>query len=125
MKSFPIQPTMPTGVKAMQIGRAEPRMATNAVANLEAADEPSINETVVFSNISEHGARLITSRFWTAGDWVIVSDALVNFRSRAEVVYCAPHSMRQFAVGPRVFAVGLRFEAPRSLAAHFGDLRSI
>lgn len=115
---------MPTGVRAMmQIGRAEPRMATNAVASLGAIDEPSINETVVFSNVSEHGARLITSRFWTAGDWVIVSDA--NFRSRAEVVYCAPHSVRQFAVGPRVFAVGLRFDAPRSIAAHFGDLRPI
>jgi len=28
-------------------------MATNAVANLEAADEPSINETAVFANISD------------------------------------------------------------------------
>jgi hypothetical protein len=112
-------------VKATQIGRAEQRLATNAVALLEAADEPSINETVVFSNISEHGARLITSRFWTAGEWVIVSDALVNFRARAEVIYCAPHSVRQFAVGPRVFAIGLRFDKARSLAAHFGDLKPL
>jgi hypothetical protein len=83
----------------MQIGRAEPRMATNTVANLEAAEEPSINETAVFENISEHGARLITSRRWVAGQRVIVSDSLVNSRIKAEVVYCTPHSLRRFVVG--------------------------
>jgi hypothetical protein len=104
----------------MQTGRAEPRMATNAVANLESADEPSINEMVVFANISEHGARLITGRYWGAGKQVVVSDPLVSFRSRAEVVYCAPHASRQFAIG-------LRFNWSRALAAqaHLGDLRAI
>jgi hypothetical protein len=74
-------------------------MATNTVANLEAAEEPSINETVVFENISIHGARLITGRRWPTGLRVIVSDSLVNFRTTAEVVYCAPYSERRFAVG--------------------------
>jgi hypothetical protein len=54
---------------------------------------------VQFENISEHGARLITGRRWPAGKRVIVSDALVSFRATAEVVYCAPHSARRFAVG--------------------------
>jgi hypothetical protein len=85
----------------MQTGRTEPRMSTNAVANLEAADEPTINETVVFANISEHGARLITGRQWSEGREVIVSDSLVNFRTRAEVIYCAPYSSRRFAIGLR------------------------
>jgi hypothetical protein len=83
----------------MQIGRAEPRMATNTVANLEHAEEPSIHETVLFENISEHGARLITGRRWSAGQRVIVSDSLVNFRTTAQVVYCTPHSLLRFAVG--------------------------
>ncbi len=48
-------------------------MTTNTLANLEAADEPSINETAVFANISEHGARLITGRRWPQGKEVIVS----------------------------------------------------
>jgi hypothetical protein len=94
----------------MQTGRTEPRMATNAVANLEAADEPSINETAVFANISEHGARLITGRHWSRGEQVIVSDSLVNFRTKAEVVYCAPCS-------PRRFAIGLRFNWSHALAS--------
>jgi hypothetical protein len=81
------------------IGRVEPRMATNTVANIEHAEEPSINETVVFENISEHGARLITGRRWPPGQRVIVSDSLVNFRAKAEVVYCTPHSTLRFAVG--------------------------
>jgi hypothetical protein len=106
-------------------GRAEPRIVTNAVANLESAEEPSISETVVFANISEHGARLITCRYWSVGEQVIVSDALVNFRTEAEVVYCAPHTPLQYAVGPRLFAVGLRFNGPLALAAHAGDLRAI
>jgi hypothetical protein len=94
----------------MQTGRTESRMATNAVANLESADEPSISETVVFANISEHGARLITGRRWSQGKQVIVSDSLVNFRTRAEVVYCAPCS-------PRRFAVGLKFNWSHALAS--------
>jgi hypothetical protein len=106
------------GVKAMQTGRTEPRMATNAVANLEAADEPSINETAVFSNISEHGARLITGRHWSQGKEVIVSDSLVNFRTRAEVVYCTPHSSRRFAVG-------LKFNWSHSLASHRFDQKDL
>jgi len=93
-------------------------MATNAVANLEAADEPSNNETVVFANISEHGARLIAGRHWGAGKQVIVSDSLTNFRTEAEVVYCVPHTSRQFAIG-------LRFNMPHALAAHLSDLRAI
>jgi hypothetical protein len=32
---------------------------------------------------------------------VIVSDSLLNFRAGAEVVYCAPHVPRRFAVGLR------------------------
>jgi hypothetical protein len=83
----------------MQTGRTEHRMATNTVASLEAADGPAVNETVVFVNISEHGARLITRRRWSVGKRVVVSDALLNYRTTAEVVYCAPHSPRRFAVG--------------------------
>jgi hypothetical protein len=89
----------------MQTGRVEPRMVTNTMANLQAAEEPLISETVVFENISEHGARLITRRRWPAGIRVIISDALVSFRTGAEVVYCA----RQ---GSRRFAVGLKFDGP-------------
>jgi hypothetical protein len=91
-------------------------MATNAVANLEAADEPSNNEIVVFANISGRGVRLIAGRRWDAGKKVIVSDSLTNFRTEAEVVYCVPHTSRQFAVG-------LRFSMPHVLAAHLSDLR--
>jgi hypothetical protein len=89
----------------MQIKRAERRMATNVKATLAAADEPSISDTVVLANISEHGARLITDRHWSAGRQVIVSDSLLNFKSEAEVVYCAPHVSRRFAIG-------LKFAAP-------------
>jgi len=74
-------------------------MTTHAMANLEAAEEPSINETAVFADISEHGARLITHRRWPAGIQVIVTDVLVDFRVTATVVYCAPYKLQCFAVG--------------------------
>ena len=74
-------------------------MATNTVASLKAAEGPAVNETVVFVNLSEHGARLITRRRWPVGKRVIVSDSLLNYRTTAEVVYCAPHSPRRYAVG--------------------------
>jgi hypothetical protein len=87
----------------MQTGRTEHRTATNTAASLEAAEGPAINEAVVFVNISEHGARLITRRKWPVGKRVIVCDSLLNYQKTAEVVYCAPHS-------PRRFAVGVKFE---------------
>jgi hypothetical protein len=83
----------------MQTGRTEHRMATNTVASLEAVEEPAFTETVVFVNISEHGARFISHRRWPAGKRVILSDSMANFRATAEVVYCAPHNSRRFAVG--------------------------
>ena len=83
----------------MQIKRAEQRLATNVVAKLEAADEPSTSEIVRLADISEHGARVITNRYWGAGRRVIVSDSPLNYRSKAEVVYCAPYVSRQFVVG--------------------------
>jgi hypothetical protein len=88
-------------VEAMQSGRSERRMVANTVAVLEAADEPAVNERVVFANISEHGARLITGHYWHTGKQVIVSDSLVNSRTKAEVVYCAPFNSREFVVGLR------------------------
>jgi hypothetical protein len=83
----------------MQTGRTEQRMATNTVASLEAMEEPVFNETVVFENISEHGARFISRRRWPAGKRVILSDSTANFRATAEVIYCAAHGSRRFAVG--------------------------
>jgi hypothetical protein len=83
----------------MQTGRTEHRLATNTVASLQAAEEPAFSETVIFVNISEHGARFMSRRKWPAGKRVIVSDSLANFRATAEVVYCAPQSSRRFAVG--------------------------
>jgi PilZ domain len=87
----------------MQTGRTEHRTATNTVASLEAAEEPAFNETVVFVNISEHGARFISRHRWPAGKRLILSDSLVNFRATAEVVYCAPQSSRRFAVGIKFY----------------------
>ena len=85
----------------MLSGRAARRLATSRAAKLEAADQPSTIETVEFANISERGARIITDRQWATGQPVIVSDSLLSFRASAEVVYCAPHVSRRFAVGLR------------------------
>lgn len=91
-------------MKEMRTGRVEPRMITNTVASLEAADDPVSSETVVFVKFSEHGARFITRRRWPSGKRVIVTDLVANFRTSAEVIYCAPHSH-----SPRRFAVGVKF----------------
>jgi PilZ domain len=86
----------------MQTGRTEHRMATNTVASLQVTEEAGFNETVVLVNISEHGARCISRRSWPVGKRVVVSDALLNYRTTAEVVYCTPHSSRRFAVGVKI-----------------------
>jgi hypothetical protein len=88
-------------MKEMLSGRVERRLPTNRAAKLEAAEDPAIGETVVLANVSEHGARIITDRYWGAGNQVIVSDSQLNFRANAEIVYCEPQVSRRFAVGLR------------------------
>ena len=98
-KRFRVAGVVSRRVKAMQIKRAAQRMSTNMTATLAAADERSISDTVLLANISEHGACLITDRHWSAGRQVVLSDPLLNYASEAEVVYCAPHESRRFAIG--------------------------
>jgi hypothetical protein len=54
----------------------------------------------IFSaELAAEGARFISRGSWPVGKRVVVSDALLNYRTTAEVVYCTPHSSRRFAVG--------------------------
>lgn len=83
----------------MPKGRTERRMTTNTVAILEAADQPLFQDVVVFSDISEHGARVVSSRHWRTGRQVVVTDFVAAFRIQAEIVYCVPQAENHVAVG--------------------------
>lgn len=91
-------------------GRIERRMPVNIIACLAGLDT-AIPETVTTENISEHGARVISTRQWAAKERVIVSDLFGDFRVTAEVVYCEPR-------GSGEFAMGLKFDETCMQLAH-------
>lgn len=87
----------------MAVGRRERRMACGVGARLEALVEPFIDDTAWIENASRRGARVISTRRWTADAPVVLKsfDGMFDWASR--IVYC-----ERLADGR--FAVGLEFE---------------
>jgi hypothetical protein len=86
----------------VQSGRIEQRMASNLAGRLESAAVPIYSEDVAITNISSHGARVVTSRNWQPHDHVFLIELTGEFHTEAEVIYC--QRLRDDA-----FVIGLRF----------------
>jgi hypothetical protein len=56
-------------------------------------------ETTFTENVSEHGARLLTSRRWKRDDLLTLEMLNGGFCSIARVTYCRPVNGNGFAVG--------------------------
>jgi hypothetical protein len=92
----------------MQEGRKDRRIAGRSVVRICAVNDPSVVELTTVENVSVHGARAISKRYWEPGTHVEVKSASGEFlrpvvpKARARVVYC-------YAVDGIGFAVGLDF----------------
>jgi hypothetical protein len=82
----------------MQSGRIEHRMSVSLVARLESADMP-FSEVVSITNISSHGARVITHRNWRARDHAVLVEPTSDFHTDAEVIYCQRLRDHEYVVG--------------------------
>ena len=77
-------------------------MAANLSGRLQSADVPRSSENVMITNISSHGACVITHRNWQPYDRAILIELTGDFHFHAEVIYC--RRLRDDA-----YVIGLRF----------------
>jgi PilZ domain len=87
------------GRKALFDGRLEKRSVLVVTVYLAATKEPRSSERAVTRNVSPHGARLVTKRFWQAGDEPLVTPLTGDFPQMARVIYCQPRPKGGFYVG--------------------------
>ena len=78
-------------------------MAANLSGRLESADAPISSENVMITNISSHGARVISHRNWQPRDRATLIEPTGDFHLAAEVIYC--RRLRDDA-----YVVGLKFQ---------------
>ena len=61
-------------------GRIEKRLPTSVPVYLASLDEPRSRERTVTENVSPHGARVVSQRFWQSGEESLVTPLGGNFR---------------------------------------------
>jgi PilZ domain len=93
--------------------RAENRTPLKVTVDLSSLDLHTPAQEGITENISNRGARVVTSRPWKPNDRLNVRSLLGNFRSRARVVYCEPIGGDLYAIGLQLFAAAGTWRAPR------------
>jgi len=82
---------------AAPVGRSEKRITKMITVELARPDTPQLKETAITQNLSSHGMRVATERFWRPGDRVLLTESGLNIQAR--VVYCRRLEKNSFAVG--------------------------
>lgn len=89
---------MPTLRKA-PFGRLEKRVGAVFPVYLTSEARQVLAETAYTENVSDHGARIVTRRKWSAEERVQVESIRWSLRTTARVAYCEPLRGEEFAVG--------------------------
>jgi len=85
-----------------RIEKREPMPVQLYLANLE---EPQARERTVTEDVSPHGARVLTKRYWRPGEVPLLTPLIGDFPKHARVVYCDPQPKGGYCVG-------IKFEGP-------------
>ena len=88
----------------MDRGRREKRNPIKFVVLLSNGTKPVVANYASTENVSDNGARILTTRPWKQDTRVLVKSSLGELLARARVVYCR-------ALPDGTFAVGLEFLA--------------
>ena len=79
--------------------RTEARIPTRVGLELSGPDEPLIYETTFTENVSDHGARVVTTKRWSPNDSVLVKLPQERLPSHARITYCQSLKEDEFAMG--------------------------
>ena len=79
-------------------GRVEKRLPTSVPVYLASLEEPRSRERTLTENVSPHGARVISQRYWQSGEESLITPLMGEFPQVGRVIYCLPAGDR-FCVG--------------------------
>jgi hypothetical protein len=85
--------------------RVEKRDPLPVQVYLASLEEPRVRERTVTEDVSPHGARVLTKRYWRPGEVPLLTPLIGEFPKHARVAYCDP-----LANGG--YCVGIEFEGP-------------
>jgi len=80
-------------------GRLEKRLPTSVPVYLTPLEDPRAPERTLTENVSPHGARIITRRYWRAGEEPLITPLTGEFPRVGRVVYCLPKTQDRFCLG--------------------------
>src|SRR5205809_3033268 len=80
-------------------GRIEKRLPTLVPVYLASLGEPRSRERTLTENVSPHGARVISQRFWQSGEESLITPLTGEFRQVGRVIYCLAKGEDRFCVG--------------------------
>ena len=86
--------------------RIEKRDPLPVQVYLASLEEPRARERTVTEDVSPHGARVLTKRYWQPDEVPLVTPLMGDFPKHARVVYC---DSRPKGGG---YCVGIKFEGP-------------
>jgi hypothetical protein len=78
-------------------------MPVHVAVDLSVTDVHTAAQQGMTENVSQRGARIVTSHPLQPNDRVTVRSLLGSLRSRARVVYCQPLAKGSFAIGLELF----------------------
>ena len=79
--------------------RVEVREPIPVEVYLARLDNPRLVERTITEDISAHGARVVSKRYWKPGDVPLLTPLIGEFPKYARVVYCAPQPQGGYCVG--------------------------
>jgi hypothetical protein len=83
----------------MKMERTERRMEVKMAGRLSTVGSDPTPEWVSITNISGHGARVISTRDWQVQERVLLAETVGEQHLDAQVVYCQRLAGDQFALG--------------------------
>jgi hypothetical protein len=68
-------------------------------------EKPRARERTITEDVSPHGARVVSSRYWQPGDVPLLTPLIGRYPKHARVVYCVPQPNGGYCVG-------IKFDGP-------------
>ena len=90
-------------------GRIEKRLPTLVPVYLASVEEPRSRERTLTENVSPHGARVISQRFWQSGEESLITPLTGEFRQVGRVIYCLPTARDRFSLGVEFLTHNVRW----------------
>ena len=94
-------------------GRFEKRFDIAVSVFLAGLKESRTRERTVTENVSPHGARVDTARFWRRGEKLMIMPLIGEFLQDAQVIYCHRKANDRFCIGVKFSARPVRWERER------------